>query len=46
MEEFISNGKEHNISLKPGKYIFHEVYAPNGYETATDISFELTKEAK
>ncbi|WP_260424797.1 SpaA isopeptide-forming pilin-related protein, partial [Streptococcus minor] len=29
------------IDLKPGKYVFHEEAAPNGYLAVTDITFQV-----
>lgn len=34
------------ISLKAGKYIFHEEAAPNGYKTVTDIKFTVDNGGK
>ncbi|MDO5078905.1 MAG: SpaA isopeptide-forming pilin-related protein, partial [Streptococcus minor] len=34
-------GKSKIIDLKPGKYVFHEEAAPNGYLAVTDITFQV-----
>ncbi|MFN8649817.1 SpaA isopeptide-forming pilin-related protein [Streptococcus sp.] len=34
-------GKSKIIDLKPGKYVFHEEAAPNGYVAVTDITFQV-----
>ena len=34
-------GKSKVIELTPGKYVFHEVSAPNGYVAVTDITFQV-----
>ncbi len=45
MHEWVSNGEVHIIEgLPAGKYILREVIAPNGYEIARDIEFEVTEE--
>lgn len=45
MEEWISTGEVHIIEgLPAGKYILRETIAPNGYEIARDIEFEVTEE--
>ena len=34
-------GQSKVIDLKPGKYVFHEEAAPNGYVAVTDITFQV-----
>ena len=34
-------GKSKELTLAPGKYVFHEVAAPNGYVAVTDITFQV-----
>ena len=42
IEEWISDGTNHIVKkLKAGKYVLTETAAPDGYEIATDISFEV-----
>lgn len=42
IEEWISDGTNHIVKkLKAGKYVLTETAAPEGYEIATDISFEV-----
>lgn len=42
IEEWISDGTNHIVTkLKAGKYVLTETAAPDGYEIATDISFEV-----
>ena len=45
IEEWISDGTNHIVTkLKAGKYVLTETAAPDGYEIATDISFEVFEE--
>ena len=45
MYEWVSDGKEHVIEgLPSGKYILRETIAPNGYEIARDVKFEVSEE--
>ena len=45
VHEWISDGQVHIIEgLPAGKYILRETIAPNGYEIARDIEFEVTEE--
>lgn len=42
IEEWTSDGTNHIVKkLKAGKYVLTETAAPEGYEIATDISFEV-----
>ena len=42
IEEWTSDGTNHIVKkLKAGKYVLTETAAPDGYEIATDISFEV-----
>lgn len=42
IDEWTSDGTNHIVmKLKAGKYMLTEVAAPDGYEIATDISFEV-----
>lgn len=42
IEEWVSDGTNHIVKkLKAGKYVLTETAAPDGYEIATDISFEV-----
>ncbi|WP_337402939.1 SpaA isopeptide-forming pilin-related protein [Porcipelethomonas sp.] len=42
IEEWTSDGTNHIVKkLKAGKYVLTEAAAPDGYEIATDISFEV-----
>ncbi len=42
IEEWTSDGTNHIVKkLKSGKYVLTETAAPDGYEIATDISFEV-----
>lgn len=42
IEEWTSDGTNHIVTkLKAGKYVLIETAAPDGYEIATDISFEV-----
>ena len=42
IEKWISDGTNHIVKkLKAGKYVLTETAAPDGYEIATDISFEV-----
>lgn len=42
IDKWISDGKEHIISgIKPGKYIFIEETAPEGYVIANQVEFEV-----
>lgn len=42
IEEWVSDGTNHIVKkLKSGKYVLTETAAPDGYEIATDISFEV-----
>ncbi len=42
IDEWISDGTNHIVKkLEAGKYVLTETAAPNGYEIATDISFEV-----
>jgi len=42
IEEWVSDGTNHIVTkLKAGKYVLTETAAPDGYEIATDISFEV-----
>ncbi|MGT2712504.1 SpaA isopeptide-forming pilin-related protein, partial [Streptococcus oriscaviae] len=34
-------GKSKELNLVPGKYVFHEEAAPNGYVAVTDITFQV-----
>lgn len=38
---WVSSEKEHEISLKPGNYILHEISAPAGYTLAGEIPFTV-----
>ncbi len=42
VEEWISSDEPHQVNLSVGKYTLTEVTAPNGYEVAETISFEVT----
>lgn len=45
VEEWITNGKSHYIEAKliAGEtYVLHEVYAPDGYNVASDITFTVS----
>ena len=45
IEEWTSDGTNHIVKkLKAGKYVLTETAAPEGYEIATDISFEVFEE--
>ena len=44
IEEWTSTEKPHVLYLLPGKYTFHEVSAPNGYQKVTDIIFEVDED--
>jgi tetrahydromethanopterin S-methyltransferase subunit B len=37
-------GESHTVTVKPGTYTFHEVSAPDGYVTVTDITFSVDKD--
>ncbi|MFR3363042.1 MAG: VaFE repeat-containing surface-anchored protein, partial [Enterococcus canintestini] len=37
-------GKNHELSLLPGDYVFHEEAAPKGYLAVTDISFSVNED--
>ena len=42
IEEWTSDGTDHIVKkLEAGKYVLTEIAAPDGYEIATDISFEV-----
>ncbi len=42
MESWTSGDKPHEITMLPvGKYILHEEAAPEGYQTAEDVAFEV-----
>lgn len=41
VESWTSTTTPKDIQLVPGTYAFHEVSAPNGYETVTDITFTV-----
>ncbi len=41
---WVSAETEKELNLLPGKYIFHEESAPEGYLTVTDIEFEVDKD--
>lgn len=42
IEEWTSDGTDHIVKkLESGKYVLTEIAAPDGYEIATDISFEV-----
>jgi uncharacterized surface anchored protein len=42
VEEWISGNKPHEVpDLPDGEYILREITAPDGYETAEEISFEI-----
>ena len=41
VESFKTDGKEHKLSLKPGKYTLREVSGPDGYSQSKDIKFKL-----
>lgn len=45
IEEWISDGTNHIVKkLTEGKYVLTETAAPDGYEIATDISFEVLED--
>ena len=41
---WVSTNTPKELNLLPGKYIFHEESAPEGYLTVTDIEFEVDKD--
>lgn len=44
IDSWVSNGMEHLISgIKPGKYVFIEETAPEGYVIANSVKFEVTE---
>ncbi len=43
---FESSDTAKELKVLPGKYVFHEEAAPNGYLTVTDIEFEVDKDGK
>ena len=44
LDEWISDGTKHETLLKDGEYILREVEAPEGYELAQDVQFEVNAE--
>ena len=39
--EWITDGTDYEVMLPAGKYILHEVEAPEGYEISADQEFEI-----
>lgn len=46
VKTIMSSSDRFDVTLKPGKYILHEIKAPSGYKQAGDIEFEVTKDGK
>ncbi len=45
IDEWVSDGTNHIVkNLESGKYVLTETAAPDGYEIATDISFEVLED--
>ena len=46
VESWTSTTEVHELTLKPGEYVFHEEAAPNGYVAVTDITFTVDEAGK
>ena len=44
--EWISKDREHQIELAAGVYVVHEKTAPQNYEAAEDVEFEVSQDAE
>jgi|GEM_PF-5698991 len=46
VNSWTTDGTTHSVALKMGTYTLHEVAAPDGYEVAEDITFNVTSDGQ